>query len=42
MNLSPRWVNRLGEAGIHAAHWPTLGKSNAPDKQIMAYAKQCA
>jgi predicted nuclease of predicted toxin-antitoxin system len=40
MNLSPRWVNRLGDAGIHAVHWSTLGKSNAPDKQIMAYAKQ--
>jgi predicted nuclease of predicted toxin-antitoxin system len=39
MNLAPRWARVLGEAGIEAAHWSTLGPSNAPDTEIMAYAK---
>ncbi|SPE21952.1 conserved hypothetical protein [Burkholderiales bacterium] len=39
MNLSPRWVGVLGAAGIEAAHWSTLGAHNAPDSQIMAYAR---
>lgn len=38
MNLSPRWVGRLADAGIEAAHWSTLGANNAPDAEIMAYA----
>lgn len=38
MNLSPRWVRFLGNAGIEAAHWSTLGANNAPDTEIMAYA----
>ena len=40
MNLSPRWVSVLAEAGIAAAHWSTLGANNAPDSEIMAYASQ--
>ena len=40
MNLSPRWVSVLAEAGIEAAHWSTLGVNNAPDSEIMAYASQ--
>ena len=39
MNLSPRWVGVLVDAGIDAAHWSTLGAGNAPDSEIMAYAK---
>lgn len=39
MNLSPRWVNLLADAGIEAAHWSTLGAANAPDVEIMAFAK---
>ena len=39
MNLSPRWVGVLVDAGIDAAHWSTLGADNAPDSEIMAYAK---
>ncbi len=39
MNLSPRWVNLLADAGIGAAHWSTLGAANAPDSEIMAYAR---
>ncbi|MEQ1742211.1 MAG: DUF5615 family PIN-like protein [Candidatus Nitrotoga sp.] len=38
MNLSPRWVSLLGNAGIEAAHWSSLGANNAPDTEIMAYA----
>lgn len=39
MNLSPRWMEVLGGAGFKAAHWSTLGAHNAPDSEIMAYAK---
>jgi predicted nuclease of predicted toxin-antitoxin system len=38
MNLSPRWVGVLVDAGIEAAHWSTLGASIAPDSEIMVYA----
>ncbi len=38
MNLSPRWVGILVEAGIEAVHWSMLGAHNAPDSEIMAYA----
>jgi len=39
MNLSPRWVTVLADAGIEANHWSSLGVINAPDSEIMAYAK---
>lgn len=39
MNLSPRWVSLLAGADIEAAHWSTLGAKNAPDVEIMAYAR---
>jgi len=39
MNLSPRWVSVLGNSSIEAAHWSSLGARNAPDSEIMAYAK---
>jgi predicted nuclease of predicted toxin-antitoxin system len=38
MNLSPRWVSLLNGAGIEAVHWSTVGATNAPDREIMAYA----
>jgi predicted nuclease of predicted toxin-antitoxin system len=40
MNLSPRWVDTLAKGGIEAAHWSQLGAANAPDTEIMAYARQ--
>lgn len=40
MNLSPRWVGTLADAGFEAAHWSILGAVNAPDSEIMAYASQ--
>jgi predicted nuclease of predicted toxin-antitoxin system len=39
MNLSPRWVNVLADAGIEATHWSSLGVISAPDSEIMTYAK---
>jgi predicted nuclease of predicted toxin-antitoxin system len=38
MNLSPRWIGVLVDAGIEAEHWSTLGAKNAPDSEIMAFA----
>jgi predicted nuclease of predicted toxin-antitoxin system len=38
MNLSPRWVSLLDGLGIQAAHWSGVGRINAPDAEIMAYA----
>lgn len=39
MNLSPRWIGVLDDAGFEAVHWTSLGAKNAPDSEIMAYAK---
>ncbi len=39
MNLSPRWIKLLAEAGIEAAHWSELGAAHAPDSEIMTFAK---
>ena len=39
MNLAPRWVSVLADAGFEAVHWSTLGANNAPDTEIMAFAK---
>ena len=38
MNLSPRWIRLLNNSGVDAVHWSMVGKSNAPDAEIMAYA----
>ena len=40
MNLSPTWVEYLRAAGIDAQHWSSLGESRAPDRIIMAYARE--
>ena len=39
MNLSPRWVEWLAGVGFHAVHWLQIGPHNAPDNEIMAYAR---
>lgn len=39
MNLSPRWIGLLENAGIKATHWSALGAKNASDTEMMAYAK---
>jgi hypothetical protein len=38
MNLSPHWVNRLNAAGLSAVHWSSVGRMDAADIEIMAYA----
>ncbi len=40
MNLSPRWVETFSNAGFVAEHWSKLGAGNAPDTEIMAYARE--
>lgn len=40
MNLSPKWVRGLNEAGFAVAHWSSLGAANDPDVAIMDYARQ--
>jgi len=39
MNLSPRWVDVLAVEGIDATHWAAVGARNAPDVDIMAFAR---
>ncbi len=38
MNLSPGWAATLTGAGFPATHWSVLGRSNATDAEIMAFA----
>lgn len=38
MNLSPRWIALLTTSGLEALHWSTVGKPNARDSEIMAWA----
>jgi predicted nuclease of predicted toxin-antitoxin system len=38
MNLSPRWVASLVEAGWQARHWSEEGYPNASDAEILGYA----
>jgi len=40
MNLSPRWVELLADTEIEAAHWSSVGAANAPDVEIMAFARE--
>ncbi len=40
MNLSPRWVEVLSQAGIEALHWSEVGAADALDADIMRYAHQ--
>ena len=39
MNLTPRWVRMLADAGIEAVHWSVLGANDAPDLEVMEYAR---
>lgn len=39
MNLSPRWVDIFSSVGMGAVHWSSVGASNAPDIEILAYAR---
>jgi len=39
MNLSPSWRAFLEQSGFCAIHWIDVGPGNAPDHQIMEYAR---
>ena len=39
MNLSPHWVQLLTDAGHEAVHWSEVGAPNAPDREIMTWAR---
>lgn len=38
MNLSPRGVTFLVDAGFETSHWSTLGATDASDSEIMRFA----
>jgi predicted nuclease of predicted toxin-antitoxin system len=40
VNLAIRWANMLSDRGIEAIHWTDIGVTNAPDTEIMSYARQ--
>ena len=40
MNLSPDWTQVLTAENIEAVHWSSVGKPNAPDEEIMRYARE--
>jgi predicted nuclease of predicted toxin-antitoxin system len=40
MNLSPLWVPVLTRAGFETVHWSMVGRKNAPDAELMLWAKQ--
>ena len=39
MNLSPQWVPILKSAGHEPIHWSQIGADNAPDREIMTWAR---
>ena len=38
VNLSPKWIETLSDAGIDAIHWSNIGPGDAPDPEIVEYA----
>lgn len=40
MNLTPRWVDFLREAGHETVHWSSVGANSAGDDEICGYARQ--
>jgi predicted nuclease of predicted toxin-antitoxin system len=40
MNLSPTWSEFFTEKDFPTKHWATLGQANAPDTDILSYAKE--
>lgn len=40
MNLSPLWPEAFAAVNLSCVHWSALGKANATDLEIMAYARQ--
>jgi predicted nuclease of predicted toxin-antitoxin system len=39
MNLSPEWQPLLRENGFEAVHWSDIGAHDAPDAEIMQWAR---
>ena len=39
MNLSPEWIEVLASAGQEVRHWRDIGAGNAPDEEILAWAR---
>jgi predicted nuclease of predicted toxin-antitoxin system len=39
MNMAYRWPAMLANRGIEAIHWAEIGPGDAPDREIMDYAK---
>lgn len=40
MNLTPTWVEFLEEHNHSATHWSSVGRNDAPDTDLLAYARQ--
>lgn len=40
MNLSPDWVPLLVSHGWDASHWSQVGQGNAPDTELMNWARE--
>jgi predicted nuclease of predicted toxin-antitoxin system len=40
MNLTPRWVQILCDAGHEAIHWSSVGYPNAADTEICIFARE--
>lgn len=40
VNLTPRWVHFLLDAGHEAVHWSSVGSTSAKDSEICDYARQ--
>lgn len=40
MNLSPAWVPYLTAHGWQTEHWHSIGSVDAPDAEIMGWAKE--
>jgi predicted nuclease of predicted toxin-antitoxin system len=39
MNLSPQWVEVLMSEGHDCVHWSEIGPPNAPDREILLWAR---
>lgn len=40
MNLSPDWTAIFEAENVEAVHWSSVGAPNAPDEEIMKYARE--
>ena len=40
MNLPPRWVDFFAKHGLNAIHWSTIGQQNAPDSEVLEWARE--